>query len=245
MLRRSLFAEGCVLVAACSGEGDSPPDAGDAGAAMGDATEDASGDASTTDGMATGLGDGRPEDAAGQSPDVSKGAGDGALDGAIDATLDARTGVPGAAAGSLCARTPCPAGAVQCGAQCVSSTDPRFGCGADSCAPCAIAHAKPRCASQACAIAACEAGWADCNGDPSDGCEADLTSPASCGACGVACAAPNGVCTPSGCASTCSPPLTLCSSDSGTANDRCVDLTKAPYECGGCGTACSASSTPY
>ncbi len=34
----------------------------------------------------------------------------------------------------------------------------------------------------------CEPGWADCNGDPSDGCETDLsTSNANCGACGATC----------------------------------------------------------
>jgi len=36
---------------------------------------------------------------------------------------------------------------------------------------CALPHATSGCATGACAVTACDAGWVDCNGDPSDGCE--------------------------------------------------------------------------
>lgn len=37
----------------------------------------------------------------------------------------------------------------------------------------------------------CPLGFEDCNGDPTDGCEADLTSPTSCGGCVTECTAPS------------------------------------------------------
>lgn len=38
-----------------------------------------------------------------------------------------------------------------------------------------------------CEILECEDGWADCDGDPTNGCETDLSDPQSCGACDVKC----------------------------------------------------------
>ncbi len=60
------------------------------------------------------------------------------------------------------------------------------GCGR-ACAP---SHATGACAAGACAVATCEAGWGDCDGLASNGCEADLTaSVAHCGRCSNACPA--------------------------------------------------------
>lgn len=77
----------------------------------------------------------------------------------------------------------------RCNSTCVPLGDPVFGCAADTCASCilpgALAH---RCDGDRCAIAACEQGRADCDGDPSNGCETSLHSPSSCGACGLRCA---------------------------------------------------------
>ncbi|MFO0607876.1 MAG: MXAN_6577-like cysteine-rich protein [Polyangiales bacterium] len=36
---------------------------------------------------------------------------------------------------------------------------------------CALPHATSGCAAGACRVTGCDAGWVDCNGDPSDGCE--------------------------------------------------------------------------
>jgi hypothetical protein len=54
---------------------------------------------------------------------------------------------------------------------------------------CAFANAAASCASGACALASCKAGFADCDRDGTTGCEVDKnTDAANCGACGFACA---------------------------------------------------------
>ncbi len=72
-------------------------------------------------------------------------------------------------------------------------------CGAcgSSCRP---AHATASCVGSRCAIAACEAGFGDCDSDVSTGCEAPLDGRANCGVCGRVCVAGltcrGGVCAP-------------------------------------------------
>ncbi|MDB4931962.1 MAG: hypothetical protein JWM10_4446, partial [Myxococcaceae bacterium] len=64
-------------------------------------------------------------------------------------------------------------------------------CGACNRACAARAHATATCAGSTCAYA-CEAGFADCNGDATDGCEVDTRSAVDhCGACPNRCAVPN------------------------------------------------------
>jgi hypothetical protein len=59
------------------------------------------------------------------------------------------------------------------------------GCRLPELTPTASSHV---CAEGACA-GPCDPGWADCDGDlAANGCEADLASASSCGACGVRCA---------------------------------------------------------
>jgi hypothetical protein len=77
----------------------------------------------------------------------------------------------------------------------------------------------------------CDPGFADCDGNPNNGCEADLTAPATCGSCTVACG-PTQMCTPTGCGTACPAPLTYCSGS-------CVDLTNSLDHCGACGTHCN------
>ncbi len=101
---------------------------------------------------------------------------------------------------------------------------------------CGGANATPSCVSGVCALA-CDVGWADCNGDVSDGCEASLASGATCGTCATACVEPTPLCVLSGvdyaCASTCPPDSpTLCDAS-------CVDLDTSLAHCGGCGVPCA------
>jgi hypothetical protein len=50
---------------------------------------------------------------------------------------------------------------------------------------CSLPRATPSCVAGQCAVAACSAGYGDCDGIPSNGCETNLaTSAANCGACG-------------------------------------------------------------
>ncbi len=63
---------------------------------------------------------------------------------------------------------------------------------------CGDAHGTRACVAGRCEIT-CAAGFADCDGDASNGCEADLSSPAQCGACGHDClggACNAGACSP-------------------------------------------------
>ncbi|MCZ7684147.1 MAG: hypothetical protein M5U28_37385 [Sandaracinaceae bacterium] len=60
------------------------------------------------------------------------------------------------------------------------------------CRSCGVSCAEPhvaesRCSAAGCVIESCESGFADCNAMAIDGCEADLGSSSSCGACGRTC----------------------------------------------------------
>jgi hypothetical protein len=77
-------------------------------------------------------------------------------------------------------------------------------CGACGTTCAAVANGTNACASGQCRIGSCNAGFADCNGLVSDGCETNTqTNSANCGACGRACPAgnscTNGVCGVSNC----------------------------------------------
>jgi hypothetical protein len=126
----------------------------------------------------------------------------------------------------------CPDGRKSCGGACVSLDDPRSGCGAPACAPCAIPHGTAKCASGACAAAECEPGRADCNGNASDGCEVDVTTdPKHCGACTTACGSTQ-LCGPNGCTTDCGA-LSPC-------NGGCVDVSTNADNCGSCNNKCPA-----
>jgi hypothetical protein len=65
----------------------------------------------------------------------------------------------------------CPVGTKLCDHQCVHVDQPSTGCESSSCEPCAPSHASAVCANGGCAIGVCATGWADCDRDPSNGCE--------------------------------------------------------------------------
>jgi len=70
-------------------------------------------------------------------------------------------------------------------------TDPNH-CG--GCAnTCKLPNATADCSGAICRVAACADGFADCNGDPADGCEVNTkTDKANCGNCGKVCPTVNG-----------------------------------------------------
>lgn len=80
----------------------------------------------------------------------------------------------------------CNAGFTLCAGRCVNLATDTANCGACG-TTCTAAHGVPACQSGRCTIASCLSGYADCNGSFSDGCEAALDSPTSCGRCGVTC----------------------------------------------------------
>jgi len=93
----------------------------------------------------------------------------------------------------------CPAGQVLCGSTCVNtSTDPN-NCG--SCGSvCFVANGTPACTAGMCTIASCNAGFANCDNNPANGCEVNTTTdPMNCGGCGIVCPLATPTCTASVC----------------------------------------------
>lgn len=113
--------------------------------------------------------------------------------------------------------------------------DEKGGCSCD------LPNAETTCKSAGgeavCEIAKCDPGFADCNNDPSDGCETALDDPAHCGSCTTACSSTAPLCISDKkkeptCGSGCTDKApTRC-------GDKCVDLQRDPKNCGACGNAC-------
>lgn len=102
-----------------------------------------------------------------------------------------------------------------CSARCVDlDTDPQHcgGCGRT----CVVPHATAACALGACAVGTCTAGYADCDGDPTNGCERSATC-ASGGACTTRCGTMGTLACTSACDTTCAPPAESCN----LADDDC------------------------
>lgn len=132
----------------------------------------------------------------------------------------------------------CAPGEHLCDGACVSNDDPLYGCSDPSCTPCTAAHATSACLAGACAIGTCDPGYADCNADPADGCEGDLSRAATCGACTAVCPPTAPVCAPAGatfaCTTGCAPAAPL------LCGDECVDPATSINHCGGCNQECPA-----
>jgi hypothetical protein len=107
----------------------------------------------------------------------------------------------------------------------------------------AVAHGTPGCAGTKCGVGACDAGYADCDGDPSNGCEVNLANdPLNCAVCGNACpAVANGapVCSGFSCGiGSCTSPYADCF---GGSTDGCeTNLSSAVDHCGSCSKVCPA-----
>ena len=159
-------------------------------------------------------------DPANESPSGTGGVG-GALDGGAD------SGPP--PDGALCWPTQ-----KWCGG-CVEATDPKYGCAQSACDACAVPQASAKCEADQCGVQACDAGYADCNQQPADGCEINTKADhGNCGGCGKACTASEG-CFQGKCSSTCGA-LANC-------NGSCVNSATDPQHCGGCGNACASAQT--
>ena len=104
---------------------------------------------------------------------------------------------------------------------------------------CSFPNAPAVCDQGACEPGDCSDQFADCNGDPLDGCETNLMNDEqNCGGCGQACSDPNEACVDGACSCgavgpDCTPEQTCCGIE-------CVDVMVAPLHCGGCGIVCQA-----
>jgi hypothetical protein len=166
----------------------------------------------------------------------------GGSGGVRDASIDTGTGGGGPIIDASVDSGPtCPSDQKLCGSACISKTDPGYGCGATSCAPCSYPNAASTCSSGgACAMGSCNANYADCNTDAKDGCETDLSKPATCGSCTKACDSSAPLCSNTNgtfqCVTGCTAPAsTLCGS-------QCVDTQTSANHCGKCDTKCTAPS---
>jgi hypothetical protein len=109
---------------------------------------------------------------------------------------------------------------------------------------CVAAVAVTSCVTGDCIIDECFGEYGDCDGEPATGCEADLASAATCGACTTSCDARSPACgvNASGdrvCLASCmEPAASLC-------GDRCEDTQRDLSNCGSCGNVCTvADGTP-
>ncbi|MGD0680396.1 MAG: hypothetical protein ABSC94_33915, partial [Polyangiaceae bacterium] len=139
--------------------------------------------------------------------------------------------------------TLCPAGG-GANAACVDLKTNASNCGACG-AACSTVHATESCAASTCGSVVCSAGYGNCDGLASNGCEIDLDNNASnCGSCGHVCSGTGAseVCTNAACTvSTCTVAGTA-NCDGNAANGCEVNTTDDPKNCGGCGDACSTNN---
>ena len=109
---------------------------------------------------------------------------------------------------------------------------------------CSLPHAITACEAGSCSILQCSPGWADCNGNSTDGCEINLaTSVGNCGGCGIACSFPNAsaICNGQCLISTCDAFYDDCN---GNTADGCETYTKNDASnCGACNNVCSLPHT--
>ncbi|MFO0608288.1 MAG: hypothetical protein U0324_34295 [Polyangiales bacterium] len=145
-------------------------------------------------------------------------------------------------AGQLCSGGACSAqcatGLVACGSLCADVRTNPAHCGACGSACPARPNASASCAAGRCGIV-CNAGFADCDGNADNGCEAALGTVANCGACRRSCAVAHAMaaCTNGSCAFTCEMGFGDC--DGMPASGCETDLRAATAHCGACGAACA------
>lgn len=84
----------------------------------------------------------------------------------------------------------------------------------------------------------CDAGFADCDGDAANGCEASLSSTETCGSCGIRCTESTPVCATDGAGGYVCVAELECSGELSLCSDSCVDTRSDPSHCGGCDQAC-------
>lgn len=137
--------------------------------------------------------------------------------------------------------TPCPEGQTPCDGVCVTlATDP------DNCGfcdnVCVFANSSATCVEGTCTLGACDSGFGNCNGEPSDGCETDLSGDlGECGSCDNVCPTPanaTATCEDGECGFVCETGFGDCDADPATGCEQ--DLLTDPDHCGSCDFECPA-----
>jgi hypothetical protein len=113
------------------------------------------------------------------------------------------------------------------------------GCGT-TCSP---AHAQGSCVTGSCAVASCTGTYADCDGDPANGCEVDTAADTdNCATCGHVCSNVHGTpsCGTGVCSIQCDAGFGDCDVD--PANGCETPTTGNVQACGGCGKTCAVQN---
>lgn len=135
--------------------------------------------------------------------------------------------------------TDCPGTETICGRSCVDTDTSILHCGGCD-MPCASpANSVGVCAAGTCDFV-CDAGFDDCDGDPANGCETDLSQITDCGTCDNVCNYPSGVaaCDGTSCSLMgCLPGFDNCD---GIIENGCEADLSSVMSCGTCGMACTA-----
>ncbi|PRW56566.1 Tryptophan synthase alpha chain [Chlorella sorokiniana] len=110
---------------------------------------------------------------------------------------------------------------------------------------CSLLRATATCAGGTCKVASCDAGWGDCDLDPSNGCETQLTTTTNCAACNTTCALDNA--TPTCGSGTCS--IDSCTAGWGDCDldpsNGCETRLNTTTNCAACNTTCALdNATP-
>jgi alpha-tubulin suppressor-like RCC1 family protein len=128
----------------------------------------------------------------------------------------------------------CPTGQACCGSVCLSVQDDPMRCGTCTNVCAGGNNAAPTCLMGAC-TRRCLPGYADCDGDSTNGCEVSLEGSANCGACGRACSGSTPLCATTGGMSQC---VSGCQSGQTRCGNSCANLQNDATDCGRCGNAC-------
>ena len=157
------------------------------------------------------------------------------------------TGTPACTMG-VCGTTTCAMGRGNCDGNAANGCETDLNTTAAHCGACGRACSLPNattsCVGGTCRIGACNAGFGDCDGNATNGCETSLTSSLThCGACGRLCAPSNAtaVCTMGTCnVGVCNPGFANC--DTIAANGCEADTSRSTAHCGACGRTCAPAN---
>ncbi|HMR06467.1 MAG TPA: hypothetical protein PKA88_11835, partial [Polyangiaceae bacterium] len=137
----------------------------------------------------------------------------------------------------------CPVSFDCCNEKCENIATNLSHCGACATA-CAPAHGTGACANGICSVAACDAGYANCDASPTNGCEINTNTTAThCGGCGSTCSNNNGTpsCSAGKCQIACNSGFVDC--DGNALGNGCeVNVTTDTKNCGTCGNNCPVSA---
>jgi hypothetical protein len=164
--------------------------------------------------------------------------------GVCETACDATDGTPSCTAGA-CGIT-CDAGFGNCDGDASNGCEVNLQTDVTHCGVCETAcsgnHGAPSCTAGLCGIS-CDADFADCDADVTNGCEAGLqTDLQHCGACPTACSTNHGSasCTAGACGIACDAGFEDC--DGNVANGCEVNLNADPLHCGACPTVCDSTN---